>query len=176
MRVGHINLCRSCNGIGEHFVSLVEAVQRRGIEQHVLLRNTTLAKRLDPVDGVTVGPVVRSPVMAYCLMPAVDLVHSHDVVAGQAGLLLTLTRSIPYLLTHRGELAGRRNPLTASIYRRAACVICADASDAALLRHFEPAVRVSVIPDLVRPGSAAAHLRLYQNSQSTPMAGNKGIQ
>ena len=67
MHVGHINLAKTCNGAGEYFVDLVEALQRLGVAQFVLVRSVELAKRLDLIDDVTVGPVVRSAVMAYCL-------------------------------------------------------------------------------------------------------------
>ncbi len=122
MRVGHVNLAKSFNGCGEHFVSLIEALRDEGIEQHVLVRNTALAKRLDIVEGVTVGPTVRSAIMAYCLMPAVDVVHVHDPADGQAGLLLTLTRSIPFVLTRRGKSAGK-SPLARAVFRRASGLV-----------------------------------------------------
>ena len=115
MQIGHINLAKSFNGTGEHFVSLVESLQDEGVEQHVLVRNTTLARRLGAVEKVVVGPVVSSPISAYCLMPRLDLVHIHDSNAGQAGLLLALTRSIPFVLTHRGSVPSNHNPLTQAV-------------------------------------------------------------
>ncbi len=140
MHVGHINLAKSFNGAGEHFVSLVESLQEMGVRQYVLVRNVALAKRLDLVDSVTAGPVVRSAVMAYCLMPHVDVVHIHDPSDGQAGLLLALTRSIPFVLTHRNDAPGR-NPLTQAVYRRASGIIYQPDADAAKhLRMYRHAV------------------------------------
>ncbi len=176
MLVGHINLATSFNGMGEHFVSLAESLREAGVEQYVLVRNVTLAKRLDAVDGITVGPVVRSAVTAYCLMPRVDIAHVHDPAAAQAGLLLTLTRSIPYILSHSGNLPGRGNPLLHAVYRRALCVLCRDDGDASILRHFEPSLRLRVVPDMHRRDAADDYLRIYQNSQRMPMAGSNGIQ
>jgi len=46
VRIGHINLATSFNGTGEHFVSLVEALEQVGVKQHVLVRNTALARRV----------------------------------------------------------------------------------------------------------------------------------
>lgn len=175
MRIGHINLAPSLNGTGEHFVSLVEALQASGIRQHVLVRNATLARRLEAVEDVEVGPVVRSAVTAYCLMPAVDLAHIHDAASGQAGLLLTLTRSIPYVLSH-ADVAINRNPLTQAVYRRALCVICRDDGDASIVRHFDPSLRTEIVPLMGRGDSADGYLRVYQNSQRMPIAGNSGIQ
>ena len=122
MYIGHINLAKSFNGWGEHFVSLIEALDECGVDQYVVVRSTALAKRLDLLDHVKVGPTVRSAVMAYCLMPCVDVAHVHDPADGQAGLLLTLTRSIPFVLTCRGQSPGK-NPLAQAIFRRASGIV-----------------------------------------------------
>ena len=177
MLIGHINLATSMHGTGEPLISLVEALDRAGMKQHVLVRDAILAKRVDIVGGnVAIGPVVHSPVTACCLMPRVDITHVHEPSAGQAGLLLTLTRSIPYILTHRGTIALARNPLLQAVYRRATAVICQDDSEVAMLRHWLPGLAIEVIPDVDRHGSSVAHQRLYQNSQRMPTAGRKGIQ
>jgi hypothetical protein len=118
--IGHINLAESFNGAGEHFVRLVESLQRRSFQQYVLVRNVGLAKRLDLIDGVTVGPVIRSALTAYCLMPMVDVVHIHDTKSASAGLLFTLTRGVPFVLTRRCELGNGMNPLIAAAQNRAA--------------------------------------------------------
>lgn len=175
MRIGHINLARSFDGTSEHFVSLVEALQAARVRQYVLVRNVTLARRLSAIEGVEVGPVVRSAVTAYCLTPTVDFAHIHDAAAGQAGLLLTLTRSIPYVLSY-DEAAINGYPLTQAVYRRALCVICHDDSDASLVRHFDPTARTAIVPLMGRGDSADGFLRVYQNSQRMPIAGNSGIQ
>lgn len=130
MYIGHINLAKSFNGAGEHFGKLIEALQELDVQQYVLVRNIELAKRLDLVDNVTVGPAVRSAVTAYCLMPTVDVVHIHDPSDGQSGLLLTLTRSIPFVLTHRDESPGN-GPLAKTVYRRAAGIVYRGDADAA---------------------------------------------
>jgi hypothetical protein len=140
MHIGHINLAKSFNGAGEHFVNLVEALQTQGVRQYVLVRNVALAKRLDLLDDVTVGPAVRSAVMAYCLMPHLDLVHVHNPSEGQSGLLLTLTRSIPFVLTHRDVSTGK-NPLTQAVYKRASGIIYqGDANAAKHLRIYQRAI------------------------------------
>lgn len=173
MIIGHINLEKSLHGIGEHFVCLVDALHRQGVQQHALVRNVTLAKRLDAIAGVTVGPVVTTAITATCCMPRVDLVHVHHPSAGQAGLLLTLTRSIPYVLTHRGPMPGR-NPVTQSAYSRAATIVCVDPADASALVDFDPGLAVNVVPDAIRPAgeseahpgcrAAALHMRVYRRA------------
>ncbi|MBT8102357.1 MAG: glycosyltransferase [Gammaproteobacteria bacterium] len=148
MHIGHINIAKSFNGAGDYFVKLIESLQELGVRQHVLVKNVALAKRLDLIDDVTVGPIVRSAVMAYALMPSLDVVHIHDPADGQSGLLLTLTRSIPFVLTHRDDLPGR-NPLTQAVYKRAAGIIYQGDSDAAthlrIYRHAVSAWRGTVL-------------------------------
>lgn len=175
MQLGHINLTKSFNGAGDHFVALVEALQEAGVEQHVLVRNEALAKRISAVAGVVVGPLVRSAVTAYCLMPRRDLVHIHDAAAGQAGLLLTLTRAIPYVLSHRTS-AAIRQPLTLAVFRRARCIVCSDDSEASIVRHFDPSLHVEIVAPTVYGSTAGEWVRMYQNSQRIPIAGNNGIQ
>ena len=175
VQLGHINLARSFNGTGEHFVGLVEALQKAGVKQHVLVRNEALAKRISAVADVVVGPVVRSALTAYCLMPRRDLVHIHDGAAGQAGLLLSLTRSIPYVLSHSTDTLTQ-HPLTLAVYRRARCIVCSDDSETSIVRHFDPSLHIEIVAPTVYGRSAEEWLRVYQNSQRIPIAGNNGIQ
>lgn len=176
LTIGHINLIQSFDQAAQEFVILVEGLQRKGIRQHVLVRNPELAKRLGAIDDVVVGPIVKSAVMAYCLMPQLDLVHIHDMAAGQAGLLLALTRSMPFVLTHHGDFEGGTGAIAQAIYRRASRIICADDSEVSILRHLEPTLRLAIIADVEQSVVADAHLRVYQNSQRMPIAGNNGIQ
>ena len=111
------------------FATLVESLDRLAIDQHILVSNAALAHRLHSCPYVNVGPVVKTPVMAYCLMPGVDLVHIHDTRSGQVGLLLTLTRSTPFVMTCEGENRSRRNPLRRSIFDRAQAIVSASDLD-----------------------------------------------
>lgn len=119
MYVGHVNLATTFNGAGEHFVKLVEDLRQHGVEQYVVVRNIALAKRLDIIDGVTVGPVVRSAVTAFCLMPSVDVMHVHDSSSASAGLLMALTRSVPFVLSVHGINDDKKNPIRQAIEARA---------------------------------------------------------
>lgn len=150
MHVGHINLAESFNGAGEHFVKLIESLRMHGVEQYVVVRNVELAKRLDIVQGVTVGPCVRTAITAHCLVPDVDVVHLHDRTSWQAGLLLILTKSIPYVLTDRnnGELNG--NPLTRAVRDRSAGLIDPEVADvAAHLQIYRQATSNLSMPTLL---------------------------
>lgn len=119
MYIGHINLSETFDNAGEHFVHLIESLQLHNTRQYVLVRNIALAKRLDRVENVTVGPVVRSAITAYCLMPDVDVVHIHDGTSWPAGLLFTLTKSIPFTLTRHVSFASGKNPLNQAVVKRA---------------------------------------------------------
>ena len=124
MKIGHICLVIESEQALQRFAATVEAFDRLAIEQHVLVSSVALARRLHSCPYVTVGPVVRTPVMAYCLMPAVDLVHIHDDKSGQAGLLLTLTRSTPFVMSASAEESrNSRNPLRRSVLHRAQSLI-----------------------------------------------------
>ena len=135
MHIGHINLAESFNGAGEHFVRLIESLRQHSFEQYVLVRNVALAKRLDLIDGVTVGPVIRSAITAYCLMPTVDVIHIHDTKSTSAGLLSTLTRGVPFVMTRRCELGNGMNPLITAAQNRAAGFI--DEDQIAVNDHIE---------------------------------------
>ena len=119
MHIGHINLTSSFNSVGANFVALVESLQQQAIQQYILVRNIELAKQIDLVEGVTVGPVVRTPLTAYCLMPQVDVVHIHDQSSRTAGILFALTRSVPYVLTQHETEAADDSPLNRSAHKRA---------------------------------------------------------
>ena len=174
MQIGHINLNKSMNGTGEHFVRLIEALDRLGIDQHVIVRNKALARRVAVYGNVTVGPTVTTAVTAYCLMPQVSVVHTHDEAGGHAGLLLTLTRSIPYVATRISAIPPGKNPIIRSVYGRAASLICPSDRAAAAVVDQGLAVPVDVIPrishededdaDEVVRRIAAEHLRVYQRA------------
>jgi len=176
MLIGHLNLDAAMNDTGERFVNLVRGLSVLGIRQFVLLRDRSLASRLEGLAGIEVGPAVQSAVTAFCLVPNLDLAHIHDPAAAQAGLLLTLTRSIPYVLSHRRDDPLVPGPLKLAVYRRAAHVICHDDADASILRHFDPSLRIAIVPDLAGGSAASSLLEIYQNSQRTPIAGNSGSQ
>jgi len=174
MRVGHINLARSFNGTGEHIIALVEALDRQGIRQHVIVRNEALAKRLGIYDNVSVGPTTGAAVIACCLTPAVDVAHAHDVRGAQAGLLLNLTRSIPFVLTRRIVVHPDRNPVNRSIYRRASGIVCTTDAGARSLVEAELTGPIDVINDISRADmpeferaanrAAARYLRVYRRA------------
>ena len=50
--------------------------------------------------------------------------HVHEAAAARAGLLLALTRSVPFVLTHQHQAqAQANNRIEQAIYRRAAAII-----------------------------------------------------
>lgn len=174
MRVGHINLAKSFNGTGEHFVTLIEALDRQGVEQYIIVRNDSLAKRIQIYDKVTVGPTTSAAVVAYCLMPRVDVIHAHDERSAQAGLLLTLTRSIPFVLTRRLPTLPAASPVMRSIYERATGIICTTDAGARAAAKMGSALQIDVIRDISRASGegagmignrvAAEHLRVYHRA------------
>ena len=176
MRIGHINLDRSINGIGEHFIKLIECLDRQGIRQHIIVANASLARRVSIYENVLVGPVTKSTVMSYCLMPDVDVVHVHDPTSYQAGLILRLTRSIPYVLTHRATAAPARSPIARSVITRTAGVICPTDAAANAIIKAGFTVPVDVVADMTFSAIAgdmngnhiaAEHHRIYRRAVDT---------
>ena len=150
MHIGHINLSESFNGAGENFVRLIESLQRCSMQQYVLVRNVALAKRLDLLENVIVGPTVRSPITAYYLMPHVDIVHIHGPSCYSAGLLLALTRSVPFVLTRHPNLANSRNPIYQAAITRASGFIEENQADVSrLLPAYRRAVDSLRVPTML---------------------------
>lgn len=143
LRVGHIRLNGLIDPSAERLIRLVERLDDAGVRQHVVCGSEDLARRVGLYAATDAGPVTTSAVLAYCLMPHVDVVHVHDEQAERAGLLLALTRGIPFVMTD-----GRRDRHPASAIRRAvlsrcmACVEIRDPIDAGeMLRLYDRAVR-----------------------------------
>lgn len=176
MRIGHIDLSRHIAAAEEQLVILVETLTTHGVEQHVLVRNPFLAKRLSVCPGVSVGPVVRSLVTACILMPTVDLVHAHDPEAVSAGMLLNLTRSIPFVLTHRQFITPGNGPVNRLKYRRCDGIVCPSEDISSAMREYVSDKPVDTIGDacnadnvidaengrISAEGVAAEYLRVYR--------------
>ena len=124
MKIGHLCLTREYGGSGHQLLLLAIALSIHDIEQHAVVRNQTLAERLSQIAGISVGPLAKSPITAYGLMPNVDLAHLHDRRSLQSGLLLKLTRSIPYVFTQRFLATPPANAIARSMYRRAEGIAC----------------------------------------------------
>ena len=124
MKIGHICLTKEYGGSGHQLLILAKALSNHDIEQHAVVRNRTLANRLAEDADISVGPLVNLPITAYGLMPNVDLAHLHDRKSLQSGLLLTLTRSIPYVVTQRSLATPPAHALARSMYRRAGGIAC----------------------------------------------------
>jgi hypothetical protein len=172
LKIGHVCLDKLAEDNFRRLVLLSLALDRHGVRQHAIVRDRDLARRLSICERITVGYVVRSPMLAYCLMPDVDVAHVHGGRSGEAGLLLALTRSIPYVITRYAGGRARSRALQRSIYRRAAGVICPSDAAALLMLDLDPKSRIYVIPAIDRSSSdhlesmgdraAAEHLRMYR--------------
>lgn len=172
MRIGHVFLASESEDTRQHLTALVRALSILGAEQHALLGDATFAQVLGSIEGVTVGPLVRTPIMACCLMPNVDLAHMHDIKGAQTGLLLALTRSVPYIITQRSWSVSTPNAIIRSVYRRARCIVCQSESDRINMRSQFPDSLIELIHNIGGAGSdvaeipaeraAAEHMRLYR--------------
>lgn len=174
MYIGHLNLAPEMNDAEEQLVLLVEALAAHGVRQHALVRSPSLARRLAASHKVTIGPVVRSPVTAYCLMPDVDLLHVHESRGLQTGLLLALTRSIAYVATYRRSRLPGAGPVTRSMYRRAEAIVCTDSNVVSAMQRYaidtpvvscgDATAAESSAEHLCPAGMAANYMRIYRQS------------
>lgn len=147
MKIGHICLTKDYGGSAQQLLMLAKALSHHDIEQCAVVRNRTLANRLSEHADISIGPLVNSPIMAYGLMPSIDLAHLHDHRSFQSGLLLAFTRSIPYVLTQRSLAPQPPHALTRSIYRRAERVACVSEAVAKSMIDFCPDTPIDSIYD-----------------------------
>jgi glycosyltransferase involved in cell wall biosynthesis len=147
VKIGHISLSKAYRGSEHQLLMLAKSLSNDDIEQYAMVRNPVLARRLAKHSNVSVGPLVNSPVTAFALMPIVDLAHAHDGKALQAGLLLNLTRSIPYVVTHRSMNPPPTHALARSMYRRAEGIICVSEAVSERMLEYCPDTPVESIYD-----------------------------
>ena len=106
-------------------------------------------------------------------MPNVEVVHAHCSSGASAGLLLTLTRSIPYVFTCRAEVATTMNPIRQSVLNRAAGLIFPNKKIASLNTNANYREPIDIVAD-ARFGNAsedhannriaANHLKIYRRA------------
>ena len=147
MKIGHISLEKEYGGSGHQLLMLAKALSNHDIEQHAVVRNPVLARRLSKHAEISVGPLVNSPVTAYGLMPNVNLAHLHDSKSLPSGLLLTLTRSIPYVVTHRSLNPPPARALARSMYRRAEGIACVSEAVSKIMLAYCPDTPIDNIYD-----------------------------
>ena len=129
MIVGHVLLQPESEEVMLSVLESIESLDRLAVRQFVLLADEAAARRLSVCPYVRIGPTVRSPVVANCLMADVDVVHAHDARSGQVGLLLTLTRSIPFVLSQHVSGASSPKAISDMIRRRARAILVGSAMD-----------------------------------------------
>lgn len=132
----------------EQLVILVEALAVHDVRQHAIVRDRQLANRLAAIRNVSVGPLAKSPATACCLMPEIDVAHAHDGRALQTGLLLALTRSVPYVLTYRDPELPGDNAITRCFYRRARAIVCPDKNLTMEFRSYVSDIPIDTVNDV----------------------------
>ena len=147
VKIGHISLEKEYGGSGHQLLMLAKALSNHDIEQHAVVRNPVLARRLSKHAEISVGPLVNSPITAYGLMPNVDLAHVHDKKSLKSGLLLTLTRSIPYVVTHRSLNPPPAHSLARSMYRHAESIACVSEAVSKVMLAYCPDAPIDSIYD-----------------------------
>lgn len=123
MKIGQVFLDTAGHSVERRYLKIIENLDKLAIEQYAVVSSPRIARTLQAFPFVSVSPIVKSAIMAYCLMPDVNVVHVHGRKGGQAGLLLALTRSIPFVIDQIDNWQETNNPITRSIVHRAFALI-----------------------------------------------------
>jgi len=165
LTIGHIDLSPGAGAEVSGLASIVVFLAASGVRQHVVAGDMALCRRLCDVDGVAVGPTTSAPAVAFSQMPAVDVLHVHDERSAEAGLLMALTRSTPYIYSDAAANDLPVGPVSAAIYRRASSIVCPDPATADRIVRFDPRIRVDIVDPGLPPGQIARHwLRIYRRT------------
>ena len=148
MLVGHVCLLKDSDAAGEQLLHLAEALGKQGIRQHVAVRSASLAGQLAGVEDVTVGPLVSSPGAAFCTIPAIDIAHLHDTRSLPVGLLLALTRSIPFITMYRDDSLPSDRAVIQLAYRRASSIVCLTNKAGDVMQTSYPKTIIDIVPDV----------------------------
>lgn len=145
MVIGHILLSPEFGPGAGLLLRLASALAKLRVRQHALVASQTLADRLETQVGMPVVRSASSAVEACCDLQECDLVHAHDVEAGKAALLLKLTSSQRYVLSHRPSIDRDRDAVLSSLHRRADCIVCCSELAADALRGQPDASEIRVV-------------------------------
>lgn len=126
MDLGHILLDRKGSDRDRDFLAMAENLDHLGVRQHFVVADDATARYLQRLAFAAGVDVTASPIVANCLISNVDLVHAHGYRAGRAGLIMTLTRGIPYVLTAIQNGRGEAMSLKGSVMRRARVLLTDD--------------------------------------------------
>ena len=166
MFIGHICLSKDFGHTAKQLLWLVKGMARQGIQQSVVVRCAPLANRLMRCADVTVADLADSPLTAYSMVPKVDLAHVHDPDGVHTGLLLALTRSIPYIITCRQRAVPDESVIVRSAYQRAACIVCTTSATVDVMQVFCSTLSI----DIVRDAGDSTHPNSYLNDRVQQMA------
>ncbi len=130
--IAHVLAGVPSTGAVEHCVALVTALSNLGFAQQVLTSSATLNRRLALCPNVDSGPPIHSAIGVCCSIGDVHVIHAYDIVAGQAALMLRLTRSIPFLFEFDANVEWPSS-LARMVVRRAFGVNCQTQEQAAAI-------------------------------------------
>ncbi|MHA7855546.1 glycosyltransferase family 4 protein [Marinobacter shengliensis] len=144
MHICHVNLASGFAGGERQTVNLIRYLAAQGCEQ------TLVAKPGNPmIDEVSSLPVkVRTTphFIAGHSRGTWDLIHCHDGKAVYWGLLESLLRKTPYIVTRRVENPLKNKKATRAAYGRAEAVVCLSRAVRDAVRRLLPEADCPVIP------------------------------
>ncbi|MEM7765071.1 MAG: glycosyltransferase [Pseudomonadota bacterium] len=121
--IAHVNLARGFRGGERQTELLIRELATLGFSQRLVARDSepliVRLANLDDLQRVTASGIVS----ATRALKGTALAHSHEGRGVQAVALAGRLKAIPYVITRRVTRPLKQNPVTRSMYRRAACLV-----------------------------------------------------
>jgi glycosyltransferase involved in cell wall biosynthesis len=160
----HINLSKSFRGGERQTELLVRGLAEREQPQRLVARaGAPLAERLADVARLEICGVSGLLAAVRACGEDASLLHVHEGRAPLVARGAQLLGDTPYVITRRVPKPLKRNPVTRHVYRRAARIVAISKAVAESLAHYDPGMRVDVIPSalarLAADPAALARLR-----------------
>lgn len=142
----HVNLARGYRGGERQTELLVRELAALGLDQRaVVRRGQPLAERLADVPGLELSAIGK-PFALHAARLRGGLVHAHEAKAAHLAHWAHRLFGTPYVITRRVDNRPGDDPVTRSVYGRAAGVAVLSRAIAAVLEDYRPDLACRVIP------------------------------
>lgn len=143
--IAHVNVAKGYRGGERQTELLVRCLLGVNLRQVLIARRgAPLARRFPGVD-VEIREVSGNPLSVALATDGVDLVHVHEGRSVYGAYLRSLWSKTPYLITRRVNNPIGNHWWAHQAYRRARCVAAVATPVAAIVRKYDPTIRVRVV-------------------------------
>ncbi|WP_342631814.1 glycosyltransferase family 4 protein [Marinobacter alkaliphilus] len=144
MHICHVNLASGFAGGERQTVNLIRFLAESGVEQTLIAKpdNQMISELKElPVEIRSTSHFLREHGGGRW-----DLIHCHDGKAVYWGLIESLIRKTPYIVTRRVENPLKNKRVTRAAYGRALSVVCLSRAVSAAVKKLLPEARCPIIP------------------------------